>query len=138
MLLVITFFVSTGTICPGQNCLDYPYTTYSAFIGGTVQEIALMRIGNVQQNELIGLWQANMSEFKTYSQISFDENGQIQEKVYSELSSELLATYEGRYTATKNLLLVTLNSGESYRFFYTHSEDYLKISQFPIGDAEIQ
>ena len=125
LILTVTMFFG----CPGQPGYEPPSTGLSTVLGGNQPEISLIRIGNVQQNGLVGMWQAKTDEFKTFSQISFDKNDQYQEKVYSELTNELLNAYEGSYTATNDILIVMLTSGESYRFMYTLSGDYLKISQ---------
>jgi len=128
ILLIVTYFVSISALCPGQPSSGYPSTTkYSALIGGNQQEIALMRIGNGQQDELIGLWQTNDGVNKTYSKISFDENGYVQEDIYLKLTGEKLISIEGRYHTQNNKMVIAI-VGDFYQFEYLLQEPYLQLT----------
>lgn len=117
--------------CMGQSGCENPeYTQSTSFIlNGNFETVNYLLVEASNGQDLIGTWQTENDQLNTFSRIQFTGNGQFQEKVFSELTSELLATYEGRYTAENNFLIVNLNSGESYRFSYTLSENYLKITQ---------
>jgi len=128
-LLIIVVAIFFG--CWGQPESEYYPTAQSPsfILNGNFGSIEYELFEAINNQQLMGTWQAKNDRQNASSKIQFTEEGQFQEKVYSDLTSELLANYEGNYTATNNLLIVTLDSGESYRFTYTLSGDYLKISQ---------
>ena len=127
MILTVAMFFG----CWGQPERESGSTTQSMsfILNGNFGSVEYELFEAISDQQLMGTWQAKNDRQYASSKIQFTEEGQFQEKVYSDLTNELLATYEGRYTTTNNLLIVTLSTGESYRFMYTLSGDYLKISQ---------
>jgi hypothetical protein len=127
LIIVVVMFIG----CPGQPESEYYSTTQSMsfILNGNFGSVEYELFEAISDQQLMGTWQAKNEKQNASSKIQFTEEGQFKEKVYSDLTNELLATYEGSYTTTNNLLIVTLSTGESYRFMYTLSGDYLKISQ---------
>jgi hypothetical protein len=128
-LLVIVVAIFFG--CWGMPESESGSTAQSSsfIMNGNTKTVDYLLIDANNGQQLTGIWQAKNNRQNASSKIQFTEDGRFQETVYSELTSELLDNYEGSYTATDGILIVTLNSGESYRFAYTLSGDYLKISQ---------
>jgi hypothetical protein len=127
MILTVAMFFG----CWGQPERESGSTTQSMsfILNGNFGSVEYELFEAISDQQLMGTWQAKNEQQNASSKIQFTEEGRFQENVYSDLTNELLATYEGSYTATNNLLIVTLSTGESYRFMYTLSGDYLKISQ---------
>jgi hypothetical protein len=127
MILTVAMFFG----CWGQPERESGSTTQSMsfILNGNFGSVEYELFEAISDQQLMGTWQAKNEQQNAYSKIQFTEEGRFQENVYSDLTNELLATYEGSYTATNNLLIVSLSTGESYRFMYTLSGDYLKISQ---------
>ena len=127
MILTVAMFFG----CWGQPERESGSTTQSMsfILNGNFGSVEYELFEAISDQQLMGTWQAKNKQQNASSKIQFTEEGRFQENVYSDLTNELLATYEGSYTATNNLLIVSLSTGESYRFMYTLSGDYLKISQ---------
>jgi hypothetical protein len=127
MILTVAMFFG----CWGQPERESGSTTQSMsfILNGNFGSVEYELFEAISDQQLMGTWQAKNEQQNASSKIQFTEEGRFQENVYSDLTNELLATYEGSYTATNNLLIVSLSTGESYRFMYTLSGDYLKISQ---------
>ena len=127
MILTVAMFFG----CWGQPERESGSTTQSMsfILNGNFGSVEYELFEAISDQQLMGTWQAKNEQQNASSKIQFTEEGRFQENVYSDLTNELLATYQGSYTVTNNLLIVTLYSGESYRFTYTLSGDYLKISQ---------
>jgi hypothetical protein len=117
--------------CCGQTENSYDKSTQSSsfILNGNSKTVNYLLIETNKGLHLAGNWQAENNQWNASSKIMFSQDGKFQEKIYSNLTSELLASYQGSYTATNNILIVTLNSGDSYRFTYRLSGDYLQISQ---------
>jgi hypothetical protein len=127
MILTVAMFFG----CWGQPERESGSTTQSMsfILNGNFGSVEYELFEAISDQQLMGTWQAKNEQQNASSKIQFTEEGRFQENVYSDLTNELLDTYEGSYTATNNLLIVSLSTGESYRFMYTLSGDYLKISQ---------
>jgi hypothetical protein len=128
-ILILAVAILFG--CFGQSINEYPYYTKSAsfILNGNIGAVDYRLIETPANTDILGTWLARNDQVNTSSKIQFTEKGKFQEKVYNNLTSELLANYQGSYTATNNNLIVTLNSGDSYRFTYKLSGSYLQISQ---------
>ena len=126
----IIFVVAVFLGCAGQPESSYDKSTQSSsfILNGNSKTVNYLLIDTNNGLQLAGTWQAKNNQWNASSKIRFSQDGKFQENVYSNLTSELLANYQGSYTATNNILIVTLNSGDSYRFTYKLSGDYLQIS----------
>ena len=113
--------------CFGQIGYDSPSELSTPIISGHFQEIELLKIGITQQNEIIGLWKAINVKNNSHSKISFDENGYVQEDIYSDLTGEKLATIEGRYTTQNDRLEISIDKGDIYQFEYLFKSGQLKL-----------
>ena len=128
-ILILAVAILFG--CFGQSINEYPYYTKSAsfILNGNIGAVDYRLIETPASTDILGTWLARNDQVNTSSKIQFTEKGKFQEKVYNNLTSELLANYQGSYITANKLLIITLNSGESCRFTYKLSGDYLQISQ---------
>ena len=105
--------------CFGGPERDYSTTEATiSLISGHHSEVELLKVGNAQQIELIGLWKAKNVHTNTYSQIFFNENGYFQEEIYSNLTGEKMASIEGQYATQNDRLEISIDKGDVYRFEY--------------------
>ena len=121
------FCIAILATCAGQPGYDSPSEFSNSLISGNYHEIELLKIGSTQQNEIIGLWKAENVKNSSYSKISFDENGYVQEDIYSDLTGEKLATIEGRYTAQNDRLEISIIKGDIYQFEFTLKSGQLNL-----------
>jgi hypothetical protein len=112
------FCVAILVTCAGQPGYDYSTEISTPIISGPFQEIELLKIGITQQNEIIGLWKAINVKNNSYSKIKFDENGYVQEDIYSDLTGEKVASIEGLYSTQNNRMEISIINGDVHRFEY--------------------
>ena len=113
--------------CTGQPGYNSPSELSTPIISGHFQEIELLKIEITQQNEIIGVWKATNVENNSHSKIRFDENGYVQEDIYSDLTGEKLATIEGQYTAQNDRLEISTIKGDVHQFEYLLKSGQLKL-----------
>jgi hypothetical protein len=129
----ITYVVILGcciaflAACTGQPGYDSPSELNTPIISGHFQEIELLKIEITQQNEITGLWKAINVKNNSHSKISFDENGYVQEDIYSNLTGEKIATVEGQYTTQNDRLEISIINGDVYQFEFTISSGQLNL-----------
>ena len=126
-MVFLGFCITILASCFGQPGYDSPSDFSNSLMSGHYQEIELVKIGNTQQNEIIGLWKANNINNSGYSKIRFDENGYVIEDIYSDLTGEKLATIEGQYTIQNDRLEISIVEGDVYQFEYLLKGVQLKL-----------
>ena len=114
--------------CYGGPESGYPSEATSSLIAGQQSEITMLKVEITQQDELTGLWKSNNIQNNTFSHISFDQSGYVQEDVYSELTGEILTTIEGQYSIQNDRLQITLVDGNIYQFSYLLTNGQLKLT----------
>ena len=114
--LFLVAIIASFTGCTGMP--GYSSPEYPSIMGGTLPEIMLVGINDGQQNEIIGLWKAKNIQNTTHVKITFDENGYMQEDIYSNLTGEILTSIEGQYSVQNNKLEISIVNGDVYQFEY--------------------
>lgn len=114
--------------CAGMpESSSYSSTSDSFIFGNHFQSVLYEKIGN-QNTGLVGEWIAEDNSRNLYSVIEFDQNDNFVEKVQRKLTQEMVASYEGKYNVSSEVLEIVANNGNMFRFTFNISANHLHLS----------
>lgn len=126
LLLAAAFFT-----CAGQPESDesYSFRMNSFILGSGVSTVEYTALQPEISASLRGRWIAYNQDNSRYSEIEFDEQGKITEAVYDNSSSRVMAVYQGQYSSQGTSLMISLDSGELFRYFFEINGSRLKLNR---------
>jgi hypothetical protein len=125
---LLTLLIAMLFGCAGMPDSSSESSTSDSYIfGNNFQSVVYESIGN-QNLGLIGGWIAEDNGRNSYSVIEFDQNNNFVEKVRSQLTHEIIASYDGKYNVNIDVLEIVANDGDIFEFAFSINANRLQLS----------
>jgi hypothetical protein len=125
---LLTLLIAMLFGCAGMPDSSSESSTSDSYIfGNNFQSVVYESIGN-QNLGLIGGWIAEDNGRNSYSVIELDQNNNFVEKVRSQLTHEIIASYDGKYNVNIDVLEIVANDGDIFEFAFSINANRLQLS----------